>query len=122
MRKFMFRGIAIVAVLAGVVGGYRLGAGHWPNWHSILLFAPSDRGEKTVASGAAPAERAILYWKHPDGEADFSPSQKKTVDGRERARLRGPGDRLQRSERATGCQGEEREAQNPLLPQSHGPA
>ena len=83
MRKFMFRGIGIVAVLAGVVGGYRLGAGHWPTWHSISLFATSDRGEKSVASDAAPTQRTILYWKHPDGEPDFSPSQKKTDDGRD---------------------------------------
>ena len=79
----MFRGIAIVAVLAAAVGGYRLGAGHWPSWHSVSLFAPGDHGKKTVASDAVPAQRTILYWKHPDGEPDFSPSQKKTNDGRD---------------------------------------
>jgi len=80
MRKFVLRVIAVAAVLAGAAGGYRLGAGHWPSWHSISLLATS---EKSAATKSAPAERTILYWKHPDGEAEFSPTQKKTGDGRD---------------------------------------
>jgi Cu(I)/Ag(I) efflux system membrane fusion protein len=79
MRKIMLRGIAIAAILAGVAGGYRLGAGQWPTWQSIMLLAA---GEKPVMAEAAP-ERPVLYWKHPDGAADFSATPKKTPDGRD---------------------------------------
>jgi Cu(I)/Ag(I) efflux system membrane fusion protein len=80
MRKIMLWGIAVAAILAGVAGGYRLGAGQWPDWHAV---APVALGEKPAATESAPAERTVLYWKHPDGTADFSPTPKKTSDGRE---------------------------------------
>jgi Cu(I)/Ag(I) efflux system membrane fusion protein len=80
MRKFVLWGIAVAAILAGVAGGYRLGAGQWPDWHAITLAA---LGEKPAASESAPGERTILYWKHPDGTADFSQTLKKTPDGRD---------------------------------------
>jgi Cu(I)/Ag(I) efflux system membrane fusion protein len=78
MAKIMLWGIAIVAILSGVAGGYRLGSGQWPTWHTIAAL-----GEKRAASEEAPAERPILYWKHPDGVADFSATAKKTPDGRD---------------------------------------
>jgi membrane fusion protein, copper/silver efflux system len=80
MRRIMLWGIAIAAILAGVAGGYRLGSGQWPAWHTIAFVA---RGEKPGASEEAPTERPVLYWKHPDGAADFSPTPKKTPGGRE---------------------------------------
>jgi Cu(I)/Ag(I) efflux system membrane fusion protein len=80
MRKIMLWGIAIMAILAGVAGGYRLGSGQWPAWHTIDRVAP---GEKLAASEGAPAERPVLYWKHPDGTADFSAAPRKTPDGRD---------------------------------------
>jgi Cu(I)/Ag(I) efflux system membrane fusion protein len=80
MRKVMLWGIAIAAILSGVAGGYRLGSGQWPTWHAIALAALS---EKPAASEAAPADRTVLYWKHPDGASDFSPAPKKTPDGRD---------------------------------------
>ena len=79
MGKLVLIGTTAVAVVVGAVGGYRLGTGQWPTWHSILLPVAS---QKSVSSEGAPAERSILYWKHPGGEADFSPTQKKTADGR----------------------------------------
>jgi membrane fusion protein, copper/silver efflux system len=80
MRKIMLLGIAIAAILAGVAGGYRLGSGQWPAWHTIAFVALR---EKPAASGEAPGERPVLYWKHPDGAADFSPAPKETPDGRD---------------------------------------
>ena len=78
MPKIMLWGIAIVAILSGVAGGYRLGSGQWPAWHTIAAL-----GEKRAASEEAPAGRTVLYWKHPDGVADFSATPKKTPDGRD---------------------------------------
>jgi Cu(I)/Ag(I) efflux system membrane fusion protein len=80
MRKIMLWGIAIMAVLSGVAGGYRLGSGQWPTWHAIAQMA---LGEKSASTEAAAPDRAVLYWKHPDGTADFSPTPKKTPDGRD---------------------------------------
>src|SRR5262245_1252306 len=80
MRKILLWGIAIAAILSGVAGGYRLGSGQWPTRQSIMLLAA---GEKPVMAEAAPPERAVLYWKHPDGEPDFSATPKKTSDGRD---------------------------------------
>src|SRR5262245_65892683 len=80
MRKIMLWGIAIAAIFAGVAGGYRLGSGQWPAWRDIAFLA---LGEKPPASEPASAERAVLYWKHTDGAADFSPAPKKTPDGRD---------------------------------------
>jgi Cu(I)/Ag(I) efflux system membrane fusion protein len=85
MRKFILWGIAVAAIIVGASGGYRLGAGHWPNWYSIAIYADTMRGEAAAEARAAPAsaERTILYWKHPDGDADFSSSPKKATDGRD---------------------------------------
>lgn len=80
MRKIRLWGIAIAAILSGVAGGYRLGSGQWPTWHAVVLVA---LGEKPAESGPQAAERTVLYWKHPDGAADFSPTPKKTPDGRD---------------------------------------
>jgi len=79
MRKTMLWGIAIAAILSGVAGGYRLGSGQWPTWRAIAQMA---QGEKSAPIEAAP-DRAVLYWKHPDGAADFSAAPKKTPDGRD---------------------------------------
>ena len=83
MRKIILRGIAVAAVLAGAVGGYRFGAGQWPSWHSIALHFTAGPSQAPAAADASPAERTILYWEHPDGAADFSPAPKKTADGRD---------------------------------------
>jgi membrane fusion protein, copper/silver efflux system len=80
MRRIVPWGIAIAAILSGVVVGYRLGAGQWPARHAI---APFTSAETSAAAEPPPAERAVLYWKHPDGTSDFSPTPKKTPDGRD---------------------------------------
>jgi Cu(I)/Ag(I) efflux system membrane fusion protein len=80
MRKIMLWGIAIAAILSGVAGGYRLGSGQWPAWHTVALVA---LGEKPAGSKEPSVGRTVLYWKHPDGAADFSPTPKKTPDGRD---------------------------------------
>jgi len=78
MFRTVIAGIAVLAVLAGGLAGYRLGAGAWP----MLSPAGLKTAHSTAAKGTSPA-RAVLYWKHPNGEADFSPGPKKTPDGRD---------------------------------------
>jgi Cu(I)/Ag(I) efflux system membrane fusion protein len=78
MFRTVIAGMALVAILAGGAAGYRLGAGAWP-----ALSANGLIKTRTDAKGPSPeATRTVLYWKHPDGEADFSPGPKKTPDGR----------------------------------------
>jgi Cu(I)/Ag(I) efflux system membrane fusion protein len=60
---------ALMAVLAGGFVGFRLGAGTWP------MLPPNGL--------VTDAKRTVLYWKHPDGDADFSQGPKKTPDGRD---------------------------------------
>jgi Cu(I)/Ag(I) efflux system membrane fusion protein len=80
MFRTVIAGMALVAILAGGAAGYRLGAGAWPALSANGLIKTTDR---TDAKGPSPeATRTVLYWKHPDGEADFSPGPKKTPDGR----------------------------------------
>jgi Cu(I)/Ag(I) efflux system membrane fusion protein len=77
MSRIVIAGAATLAVLAAAVAGYRLGAGTWPTLPAGAHMKTADAGPH----GAA-AQRIVLYWKHPDGEADFSPEPKTTPDGR----------------------------------------
>jgi membrane fusion protein, copper/silver efflux system len=71
---------AAVAVLVGATAGYRIGAGSWPNLRPKATQPPPSSG----SSARLPtADRTILYWKHPDGDADYSQSPKKAADGRD---------------------------------------
>lgn len=81
MFRTVIAGIALVAILAGGVAGYRLGAGVWP---ALSPSGPQKTASGTDAKGTSPAAgRTVLYWKHPDGEADFAQEPKKTPDGRD---------------------------------------
>lgn len=76
MNRSLLAGAAIVAVLASAVAGYRIGTGQWPNLTApISVSAPPP----SVSS----ANRTALYFKHPDGKAEYSPTPAKTVDGRD---------------------------------------
>lgn len=80
MFRTVIAGIALMAILAGAAAGYRLGAGAWPPLPASGLVKTAY---STDAKGASPeSTRTVLYWKHPDGEADFSPEPKRTPDGR----------------------------------------
>ena len=74
-----------LAVATGVAaGGYRLGAGNWPDMAAIRAIIEGKKPETTVAEPTAPsaaAGRRILYWKHPDGKPEYSPWAFKTKDG-----------------------------------------
>ncbi len=76
MSRNVMIGIALGATLLGIGGGYRLGAGWWSGWK------PSEPAAHVMA-GEPAAARKVLYWKDPDGKADFSPVVKKTGDGRD---------------------------------------
>lgn len=83
MFRTVIAGIALMAILAGGAAGYRLGAGAWPALSATGLVKTAYG---TDAKGTSPAAgRTVLYWKHPDGDADFSQEPKKTPDGRDYA-------------------------------------
>jgi Cu(I)/Ag(I) efflux system membrane fusion protein len=78
MKTIMWVGAAVAATLAGAVAGYRVGSGDWPPLGAVWKHAPP----KQMTNGPS-TERTILYWKDPDGKPEFSPSPKKTADGRD---------------------------------------
>ncbi len=80
MSKFLTGGIAIVAVLSASVAGYRLGAGKWPDPRT---WSATSAPEAIAMPAAAPKERKVLYWRHPDDNTDFAAAPKKTGDGRD---------------------------------------
>ncbi len=80
MSKLLTGGIAVVAVLSASVAGYRLGAGTWPDPRHWTTNSALDA---VAMPAAAPKERKVLYWRHPEGDTDFSAQPKKTGDGRD---------------------------------------
>lgn len=79
MRTPLLAGAAVMAVLASAAAGYRFGTGSWPHVHA----PPATPGNDTPPPRASGAKRTVLYWKHPDGTPDFSPTPAKTADGRD---------------------------------------
>ena len=77
MRKSVFAGAAVAAVLASAIAGYRYGAGTWP------ALPHSGQASEPASSIQSPAAKPVLYWKDPDSKNDFSPEPKKTADGRD---------------------------------------
>lgn len=75
MSRNVMIGVA-AAALFGVIGGYRLGAGSW---------SLERRAEPTpeVSAQESASRHKVLYWRDPDGKADFAPAPKKTADGRD---------------------------------------
>lgn len=73
MNRSLLAGAAIVAVLASAATGYRAGTGEWPS----VTKASNPPASLTKT------DRTVLYWKHPDGTAEYSPTATKTVDGRD---------------------------------------
>lgn len=80
MSKRLTGGIAIAAILSASVAGYRLGAGNWPDPRT---WTATSAQEASAMPAAAQKERKVLYWKHPDNDADFAAEPKKTGDGRD---------------------------------------
>ena len=76
MKKTVIVGAAMAAALICAVAGYWVGAG-----------ALSQRGalsnHPALAAEATAGEWTVLYWKDPDGKADFSATPKKTANGRD---------------------------------------
>ena len=82
MNKMIKSGAALLAVLAGMATGYRLGTGKWP-----ALAAQNAPATAIAAAGrASPHEsgdRRVLYWKDPDGKPAYAATPTKTADGRD---------------------------------------
>jgi Cu(I)/Ag(I) efflux system membrane fusion protein len=70
--------IALVAVaLVAAVGGYFLG-------HSNdAAPAPMPAASPSATATAPPQSRTPTYYQDPDGKSDYSPTPKKTADGRD---------------------------------------
>src|SRR5262245_1220165 len=77
--KMVIAAGAAMAVLVAVIAGYRIGAGTWPSLQPKSAQPTATEGSARMPSRA----RVILYWKHPDGDADYSQAATKTVDGRD---------------------------------------
>jgi Cu(I)/Ag(I) efflux system membrane fusion protein len=68
------------AILPAAVG---IAVGYWIHADSLgVPVAPSARGESPAAE-QSPPERKPLYYQDPDGKPDYSPTPKKTSDGRD---------------------------------------
>jgi Cu(I)/Ag(I) efflux system membrane fusion protein len=83
MRKAIFGGIAVAAVLSGLVAGYRLGAGAWPDLHALRANRAGGASDVSTVGNKTATERKVLYWTDPDGKHDFSAGPRKTADGRD---------------------------------------
>ncbi len=90
MRKASLAGIAVVAILAGaglvVVRDDAASAEKATEKSADKKGAPAKAadgdGGKTAPSPATADARKVLYWRHPDKADDFSPTARKTPDGR----------------------------------------
>jgi Cu(I)/Ag(I) efflux system membrane fusion protein len=80
MSKRLTGRIAIAAILLASVAGYRLGAGNWPDPRT---WTATSAPVAIAMPAAAPKERKVLYWKHPDSDTEFAGEPKKTGDGRD---------------------------------------
>ncbi len=111
MRKSVFAGAAVAAILASAVAGYRYGAGTWP-------ALPHSGAVSQLGTAKSPAaKRTVLYWKDPAGKNDFSPEPRKTADGRDYLPV-------YEDEEASFKEAKPAKSQlrpeDPLLPQPHG--
>ena len=76
----MTRSTMVVVVLTTLAAGAAAvelggpGSGFWPHLHQLRIWSPAKHEGH---------DRAILYWKDPDGKNDFSSEPKKTPDGRD---------------------------------------
>lgn len=71
MRNWVIAILAVALIAAG--GGYLLGRSH----EDALTPAPG-----ATAPAPAPQPRTPIYYQDPDGKPDYSPTPKKTADGR----------------------------------------
>jgi len=70
--------VGAAGAVALILGGYWLGTGGWR-----FALTPKPIAATTAVAGEPASARKVLYWKDPDGKADFSPAPKKTPDGRD---------------------------------------
>jgi len=90
MKRIVTFAFILTVIAAFAAGGYRLGAGSWPDMAAVLaMIHGHERSEiaadLAVSANAATTERRILYWRHPDGRPEYSATPVKTTDGREYA-------------------------------------
>lgn len=71
--------LAGAAILLAAVG---VAAGYWLHADSVSVPPAAARVEP-VAAEQPPPDRKPLYYQDPDGKPDYSPTPKKTADGRD---------------------------------------
>lgn len=76
MSRKIMTGVALVAALLGIAGGYGLGVGS-------STFSRTATPAPHAMVQVPAAVRKVLYWKDPGGKADFSSMPKRTSDGRD---------------------------------------
>ncbi len=72
MRRIVIAVSVLVAAIAGLCVGYRVGTGNWP------LLPP----HASVTPAPISATGAVLYWRDPDGRPVYSAEPSRTADGR----------------------------------------
>ena len=72
--------LPVLAVGAVIVAAAGAGAGYW--FHARERTAPSAE-PLAAESPASQPDRTVLYYQDPDGKPDYSPTLKKTADGRD---------------------------------------
>ncbi len=84
MKRIALTGLALAAILAAGVGGYRAGVRGLPAPGLRELFDAAG-----VPAAAEPADtEAVIYYRDPDGKPAYSATPRQTGDGR--AFSRGP--------------------------------
>jgi membrane fusion protein, copper/silver efflux system len=78
MSKIIRTAVGALALVAVGAGGYRIGAGAWPEPTRLASRAPNA----PAAARDTTHVRRVLYWRHPDAP-QYSPNPTKADDGRD---------------------------------------
>lgn len=74
--------VAVLAIAAGALVAVGIGAGYWLRPDTPVTQTGNPDGAASQTMHAPAEKRTPLYYQDPDGKADYSPSPKRTADGR----------------------------------------
>lgn len=83
MRKLIILSAAVLTAAVILVAGYQLGARGWPGAPSPLANTSAGMSTRGTLAASTGRERKVLYWKDPDGKADYSAAPRKASNGRD---------------------------------------
>ena len=87
--KPVITGAAAAAIFAAAVGGYVVA------YHGLRLA--DVRAIEAITTAAAQSGGGVIYYQDPDGRPSYSPTPKKTADGRDYRAVRGNADSEQQA-------------------------